>query len=188
MSAGHLIVIVAPSGTGKSTLINRIKSEYPKIEWSVSCTTRPIRAGEVDGVNYHYLSEEEFKKRISSNDFIEWAQVHSNYYGTSKSFTQAGLDSGRKMLFDLDIQGADAIKQLYPKDSSAIFIEPPSIEVLEERLTGRGTEKPEVIAERLANAKKELLKKNDYDYLVMNDELEKAYSELKAIIGQILEQ
>ncbi len=188
MSKGHLIVIVAPSGTGKSTLINKVKDDIPVLKWSVSCTTRPIREGEVDGVNYHFLPEEEFKKRIKQNDFVEWAIVHSHYYGTSREFIDAGLNRGDKLLFDLDVQGADAIKALYPTSSTVIFIEPPSIEVLEERLLGRGTEKLQIIAERLSNAKKELLKKNDYDYLVMNDELDRAYGELKGLISKIVEK
>ncbi|MBL7665106.1 MAG: guanylate kinase [Bacteriovoracaceae bacterium] len=182
MPRGRLIVIVAPSGTGKSTLIDRLKAEVPELKWSVSCTTRPIREGEVDGVNYYFLDRQTFSEKIADHDFIEWAVVHSNFYGTSKEFTDTGLKNGVNMLFDLDVQGADAIKRLYPKDSAVIFIEPPSVEDLLKRLKKRGTDPQEVIDERVRNAKKELLRKNDFDYLVMNDEIDKAYAKLKSII------
>lgn len=188
MSKGHLIVIVAPSGTGKSTLINRLKEAIPELKWSVSCTTRSQRPGEADGQNYYFLSKDDFEMRIQNNDFVEYATVHSNYYGTSKTFTDEGLAKGEYLLFDLDVQGCDSMKEIYKDDASVIFIEPPSFDALEQRLRGRGTENDEVIRERLQNAKKELLKKNDYDYLVMNDELDRAFNELKNIVVQLLKK
>ena len=103
---GKMIVICAPSGTGKSTLLNRLKQEHPELEWSVSCTTRPMRPGEVEGKDYHFLKVEDFKQQIYKGLFIEWAQVHSNYYGTSRKFVDEGLLAGKKMLFDLDVQAA----------------------------------------------------------------------------------
>lgn len=120
--SGKIIVICAPSGTGKSTLINRLKTDHSELEWSVSCTTRAIRAGEVNGKDYHFISTEEFEKQISAGEFIEWAKVHSNYYGTSKLFVSQGLKEGRKMLFDLDVQGADAMKKIYGAEAHVIFI------------------------------------------------------------------
>jgi guanylate kinase len=183
----HLVVICAPSGTGKSTLLERLKLEYPKLQWSVSCTTRPIRAGERDGVDYHFISKEKFEALIAENDFIEWAKVHSNYYGTSKSFVNRGLDQNISMLFDLDVQGADAMKKIYQSTASVIFIKPPSLEALEARLKGRGTDSLEVIKERLKNARNELTRANDYDYLITNDDVERAYGELKSIVGKLLE-
>jgi guanylate kinase len=159
MKNGHLIVIVAPSGTGKSTLINRLKEEVNELKWSVSYTTRPIRPGEEHGVNYYYIDKKEFEKRKEAGDFVEWAVVHSNFYGTSRTIIQQGLDKGEFLLFDLDVQGADEIKQGFPKDTSVIFIEPPSFEVLEARLRGRGTENEAVITERLQNAKKNFSKR-----------------------------
>ena len=185
MNQGRIIVICAPSGTGKSTLIERLKKEHP-LQWSVSTTTRPIRAGETDGKEYHFTTKEEFEKKIAQNLFIEWAQVHSNYYGTSREFIDQGLTRGEKMLFDLDVQGADAIKKIYGDKSKVIFIEPPTVEELERRLRSRGTDKEEVILERITNAKKELLRKTHYDFLIMNDDVDKAYKELKAIIEGIL--
>lgn len=184
--SGKMIVICAPSGTGKSTLIGRLKDDHPDLEWSVSCTTRPMRTGEKDGVDYHFISKEVFEEQIRANQFIEWAKVHSNYYGTSKIFVSRGLQEGRKMLFDLDVQGADAMKKIYGKEAHVIFIEPPSIEELEKRLRLRGTDKDHVITERIENARRELARKHDYDYLILNDDVELAYQGLKAAVERIL--
>jgi guanylate kinase len=184
--SGKLIVICAPSGTGKSTLINRLKDEYPELEWSVSCTTRPIRTGEINGKDYHFISKDIFEQQIKDDQFVEWAKVHSNYYGTSKVFVSRGLSEGRKMLFDLDVQGADSMKKIYGPEAKVIFIEPPSIEELEKRLKLRGTDQDHVIAERVENAKRELARKKDYDYLIMNDNVDHAYSSLKNAIERIL--
>lgn len=181
-----MIVICAPSGTGKSTLINRLRHDHPELEWSVSCTTRPIREGERDGVDYHFISKEVFEQQITQDQFIEWAKVHSNYYGTSKFFVSRGLNEGRKMLFDLDVQGADAMKKIYGRQAEVIFIEPPSVEELEKRLRLRGTDKEHIILERVENARRELARKKDFDYLILNDDVEKAYQSLKGIVERIL--
>lgn len=185
--SGKMIVICAPSGTGKSTLISRLKADIPALEWSVSCTTRGMRPGEVNGKDYHFISTEDFKNQIEEGQFIEWAQVHSNFYGTSRKFVDEGLRQGRKMLFDLDVQGADAMKKVYGKEAHVIFIEPPSVDELEKRLRARGTDSESVIQERLANARKELSRKNDYDYLILNDDVEKAYGQFKRIVEGILD-
>lgn len=186
MNKGKLIVIVAPSGTGKSTLIERLSKDFPHIKWSVSCTTRPIRTGEVHNVNYCFISKDEFEAKIKEDAFIEWAQVHSNYYGTLKSFVTEGLNRGEFLLFDIDVQGADNIKKHFGKDADVIFIEPPSVEELEKRLYKRATDAKEVIELRVANAKKELLRKNDFDYLVLNDDVDRAYQKLKQIVTDIV--
>ena len=183
---GKMIVICAPSGTGKSTLINRLKADHPDLEWSVSCTTRPIRKGEVDGKDYHFIKVEVFEDQIKQDQFIEWAKVHSNYYGTSKIFVSKGLSENKKLLFDLDVQGADAMKRIYGNEAHVIFIEPPSVEELEKRLRARGTDHDHVIVERIENARRELARKHDYDYLVLNDDVDVAYSELKAAVERIL--
>ena len=184
--SGKMIVICAPSGTGKSTLLNRLKADIPDLVWSVSCTTRPMRAGEEHGRDYFFIKAHNFEKQIADNEFIEWAKVHSNYYGTSKRFVNEGLSKNWKMLFDLDVQGADAMKRIYGDDAHVIFIEPPSIEELEKRLMARGTDSIEVIRERIENARKELEKKDKYDHLILNDDVDLAYNKLKAAVQRIL--
>ena len=182
---GNVIVIVAPSGAGKSTLIEKVRRDFPDLKWSVSYTTRPIRSGEIDGKHYNFISREEFKQRIEQRDFIEWAEVHSNYYGTSKSFVEETIAKGVHILLDLDVQGADAMKAHFKDEATVVFIAPPSEEELKNRLRGRGTETTDVINLRLMNAKRELQKKDEYDYCVINDELEKAYGELSSIIAKV---
>ena len=183
---GKIIIIVAPSGTGKSTLLKMLFDEFPRLKWSVSTTTRPPRSGEVEGKDYLYVSKSIFLEGIQDKEFLEWALVHNNYYGTSKTFINNEIDSGNFVVCDLDVQGADQVKEIYKDDAVAIFIEPPSIESLEKRLKNRATESTEIIKVRLQNAKKELMRKNDYDYLVKNDELDFAYQELKVLFREIL--
>lgn len=184
--SGKLIMIVAPSGTGKSTIIKRILKEMPSIEESVSYTTRSIREGEVDGVDYNFIEVDDFKKRIEENEFIEWAQVHGNYYGTSKKLIAEKNAKGVHILLDLDVQGADSMKKIYGDDIKIVFIAPPSIDELERRLRHRGTENTGIINLRLANAKAEMMRKNDYDYCVLNDDLEKAYQDIKVVFKEII--
>lgn len=183
---GKIIVIVAPSGTGKSTLINKLVQEVSDLTWSVSCTTRPKRNGEVEGKDYFFITEKDFLAKKNNNEFIEWAKVHSNYYGTLKSFVDQGLEDGKYLLFDLDVQGCDQIKKMYGDEAQIIFIEPPSSEELKRRLTGRGTDDPDVIAERLKNSLAELERKNDFDFNVVNDKIDKAYIDLKNVILDIM--
>ena len=185
---GKIIVIVAPSGTGKSTLIKKVMDEIPELEWSVSSTTRPMREGEIHGKNYYFISKEEFLTLRDQDAFIEWAIVHSNYYGTQKSFVDTGLKEGKYLLFDLDVQGSDAIKKIYQDKAQVIFIEPPSVEELERRLMERATDSGDVIQERLENAKKELLRKDHYDFKVVNDDFETAFIDLKNTIETIIKQ
>jgi guanylate kinase len=183
---GKIIIIVAPSGTGKSTLIKRLKEEFRDLHWSVSFTTRKMRPGEVDGKHYFYISREEFLKKKDQGDFIEWAEVHGNYYGTSKGFVESKVSHGFGLLFDLDVQGVDNMKEIYGDEAHAIFIAPPSLETLEKRLRGRATDDDEVIKLRLENAKEELVRKDDFDYIVINDDLEQAYKDLREVVLKIL--
>ncbi|WPU64774.1 guanylate kinase [Peredibacter starrii] len=184
--SSRMIVICAPSGTGKSTLLNRLKADIPDLVWSVSCTTRPMRTGETHGKDYFFIKVESFEKQIADDEFIEWAKVHSNYYGTSKRFVSEGIQKGHKMLFDLDVQGADAMKRIYGADAQVIFIEPPSVEELEKRLIARGTDALHVIQERIKNAREELKNKHKYDHLILNDNVDSAYEKLKAVVEKIL--
>lgn len=183
---GKIIVIVAPSGTGKSTLIKKLKRVIPQLEESVSYTTRTIRANEKDGVNYFYISKEKFIELRDNNEFLEYAIVHSNFYGTRRSFVEERLQAGAFLLFDLDVQGADFFKKEFGDEAKIIFLEPPSVDELESRLVNRGTEPAEVIKERVANAKEELKRKNDYDFLVLNNDLEVAYKKLEEIFLKII--
>ncbi len=177
---GVILVICAPSGTGKSTLIKRLMNEYSNIAFSVSCTTREPRAGEVDGQDYHFLEKEEFLKRRDAGFFAEWAQVHDNYYGTPKQATLDLLEQGRDVLFDVDVQGAHQLQQSFAQ-GAYIFVLPPSKKVLVDRLVGRGTDVPEVIAKRLDNARAELNEAQHFDHLIINDVLELAFYDLCAI-------
>ncbi len=183
---GKIIIVVAPSGTGKSTLIKRLKKDFEQLQWSVSYTTRSIRENEVDGKHYFFISKEDFLKRRDLGEFIEWAEVHGNFYGTSKDFVSTKIDNGSSLLFDLDVQGTDNMKEVFGDEAKGVFISPPSIESLEARLLARGTDSQDVINLRLENAKKELLRKNDYDFLVVNDDLEKAYQDLSKVVDSIL--
>ena len=167
MKRGKLIVIVAPSGTGKSTLLKRLKQDISSLKWSVSCTTREPRTGEEDGSDYYFISREKFEALIEENEFIEWAMVHQNYYGTRKEVVDQGLRNGENLLFDLDVQGCDSMKEFYGDEAKVIFIEPPSVEELESRLRQRATDSTGVIEIRLNNAKNELSRKNDFDFNVV---------------------
>ncbi len=185
---GKVIIIVAPSGTGKSTLLKMIFEDFPDLLWSVSTTTRPKRPGEIEGKDYFYVSKDHFEKMIKHNEFVEWAKVHGNYYGTSRSYLSKAINDGKLIVCDLDVQGTDAMIQNFPDHTKAIFIEPPSIDTLRERLRKRATDNTGVINTRLNNAKSELLRKHDFHYLVRNDDLDSAYKILKSIFCEIMEK
>lgn len=187
INKGLIIIIVAPSGSGKSTLLKMIFEKYRKLSWSISTTSRKIRPKEVHGKDYFFTTTANFKREIEANRFVEWAEVHGNYYGTSKDFINHALQTGEFVVCDLDVQGTDEMLKLYPDDARAIFIEPPSLEVLEQRLRDRGTETEDTIFRRITNAKSELKRKNDYHYLVQNDSLEDAYKHLEKIVKDLIE-
>lgn len=181
---GHLIIIAAPSGTGKTTVIRRFLATHPHMTHSVSCTTRPMRPGDVDGRDYHFIDEAAFRKGIGEGAFAEWAMVHGNYYGTPKAPLDQALAADRDILLDLDVVGTLNLKKMYGDQATTIFLAPPSMEELERRLTSRGTDAPEVQAIRLTNALAELASKDQFDHQVVNDDLERACGEIEKIIGK----
>ncbi len=177
---GILLVISAPSGTGKSTLINRLRAEFPRLAFSVSYTTRAPRPGEQNGREYHFVDMKTFTRLRETRELAEWAEVHGNFYGTSRPAVQAMLDQGRDVLFDIDVQGARQLRQAFDQ-GAFIFLFPPSMRVLEQRLRGRGTETEESLAKRLANARKELEQAEFFDYWIVNDDLDLAYRNLHGV-------
>ena len=175
--ASRLFVVSGPSGAGKGTLLARVREQRPDLGLTVSATTREPRPGEVDGVSYHFLSEDEFSRRVDAGMFLEWANVHGHRYGTLRSEVDGNLSEGRSVILEIDVQGALNVRKIYP-DAVLVFIEPPSMDVLEQRLRGRGTEDEASIELRLSGARREMELAYDYDVRVVNDDLETATQDL----------
>ena len=178
---GILFVVSSPSGGGKGTLIQRVLNRLPNLSYSVSYTTRKPRNGEVDGREYFFVTREQFAEMVERNDFLEWANVHSHLYGTSRSQVARDVSQGRDIVLEVDVQGAASIRNLI-SDSVSIFILPPSLEVLRERLIARGTDSPDELAVRLHNAPEELKAYKTFDYVIINDDADYAAAKLMAII------
>lgn len=178
---GMIIVISAPSGAGKTTLVELLRKDFPDIYRSVSCTTRSERKGEAHGKDYIFVSEEKFREMVKKNEFAEWAEVHGNMYGTPKDALEKNLAGGKDVLLDIDVQGAEKIRELYP-DGLFIFIMPPSIEILRDRLLSRQTENKDSLEIRLKQAVNEMKYRFHYDYTIVNEDLRTAERELKSII------
>jgi guanylate kinase len=178
---GKIFVISGPSGVGKGTLLKMFLQKHPEFSLSISATTRSPRQGEVNGINYFFISKEKFQESIKKSEFLEWAKFADNYYGTFKSTVEKALSEGKNIALEIDVQGAMQIKEKMP-DAVLIFISPPSIEELKDRLLGRNTETEEAIEKRLSIVKSEFEKRKYFDYEIINDNLDRAFQELEKII------
>lgn len=188
---GIALIVSGPSGAGKSTVCGNLFKKHPELEFSVSCTTREPRKGEIDGKDYHFIDKKEFQRRIENNEFLEHADVHGNFYGTLKSEIIDRVEAGKDVLLDIDVQGALQVREssknnpLLGKCSEFVFLGPPSFGELERRLRSRGTEKEESILKRLDNAKSELEHWKDYDYLIVNKDVEQAVQDMENLIEML---
>ena len=183
IASGNLFILAAPSGAGKSSLIRALLERHSNdsMQVSVSCTTRAPRPGEIDGVHYHFLSEAEFKTKIDNHEFYEWAHVFGNYYGTSRVYIEQTLAQGIDVFLDIDWQGARQVREANSLTQS-IFIVPPSLEILEQRLRTRGQDSAEVIAGRMAKAQAEMSHYHEFDYLLVNDKFDQTLAQLEHIV------
>jgi guanylate kinase len=181
-STGLLLILSAPSGAGKTTLARRLNQDEPHAYFSISHTTREPRGTEQDGVDYHFVDSTQFKERIEKGEFVEWAEVHGHFYGSPQASVDRALEDGELVIFDIDVQGGVAIKRKYP-EAVLVFIAPPSVQELERRLRARGTDREETIQRRMLAARAEMERGiHAYDYVVLNDEFERAYGDLRAIV------
>jgi len=188
MKKGKLIIVSAPSGSGKSTIIGKIMEKYENLHFSISATSRPPRGTEQNGVEYFFLSPEEFKQKIENNEFIEYEEVYPDkFYGTLKSQVEKQLLKGENIVFDVDVKGGISIKKIYKKRALSIYIMPPSIDELRNRLVKRGTDSPEMIEQRIAKAEQELTFADKFDKVVVNDILDVAVQETLKLVTDFLE-
>ncbi|MBW2524093.1 MAG: guanylate kinase [Deltaproteobacteria bacterium] len=176
-----MLIVSSPSGAGKTTLCNRLRAEFPDLRFSVSHTTRRPRPTEVDGREYHFVDEPTFQGMVRAGSFAEWAKVHDHHYGTSLKEIEVARSAAGGVIFDIDFQGARQIRAHFP-EAVGVFILPPSLEELERRLRGRGTEDEQATRRRLSNAQREIARYGLFDYLVVNDDIEQAYGHLRAIV------
>ena len=191
MNTGKLIIFSAPSGSGKSTLVNYLMEQHPELQlaFSISCTSRAPRGKEKNGVEYFFLSPEEFKKKIANDEFLEYEEVYEDrFYGTLKSQVEVQSQAGQNVVFDVDVKGGVNIKKHYGSRALSVFIQPPSVEELRNRLVGRATDAPEVIEQRLNKAEYELSFADKFDRIVINDDLEKAKGDVYNVIKQFLDE
>ena len=184
MSRGNLIVVSAPSGTGKTTIVKALLATYPSMLFSVSATTRPRRETEVEGRDYFFLQREDFERRIAAGELVEWEEIYGSLYGTLKSEVEKALTTGRTMLFDIDVKGGLSIKRMYADDSVIVFIKPPNIEVLRDRLLNRKTEDEATFKRRMDRVAMELGMASQFDYQVVNDNLEYAIAEVDKLVAE----
>lgn len=188
---GKLIIFSAPSGSGKSTLVQHLMTEYPelRLKFSISCTSRAPRGTERNGVEYFFLSPDEFRQKISAGEFLEYEEVYQDkFYGTLKSQVETQAERGENVVFDVDVKGGCNIKKYYGDRALSVFIQPPSVEELRKRLVGRATDAPEVIEQRLAKAEYELTFADKFDKVIINDDLEIAKAEAYQIVSEFLKK
>lgn len=191
MKKGKLLIFSAPSGSGKSTIVNWLMTEHPELNmhFSISCTTRKPRGTEQNGVEYFFLTPEEFKAKIANDEFVEYEEVYEDrFYGTLKSQVEKQMEAGEQVVFDVDVKGGCNIKEAYGSQALSIFVQPPSVEELRRRLVGRATDAPEVIEQRLARAEFELGYASQFDCIIINDKLERAEAETLAVIEKFLNE
>jgi guanylate kinase len=180
---GLLLILSSPSGAGKSTLTRNLTTEDPGIRLSVSVTTRPRRQSEIEGVHYRFIEKDDFIAMRERGDLLEWAEVHGNFYGTPRKPVEQALAAGQDMMFDIDWQGTKQIVEKLRPDVASVFVLPPSMDELKARLERRAEDAPEAMARRLDNARDEIAQWGGYDYVIVNDDLERAYGQLKAILA-----
>lgn len=181
MQQGNIFVVTAPSGAGKTTMVAALLAADPQIKLSVSYTTRAPRDGEVDGKNYHFVSREQFIAMLQRSEFLESAEVYGNFYGTSQLWIQQQLDAGNDILLEIDWQGAQQVRKLFPQ-AIGIFILPPSLQALEQRLRGRGTDSAESIAKRMASARDEITHVDEFEYVIVNEVIADAIQDLISVV------
>ena len=187
---GKMLIVSAPSGSGKSTIVQWLMQVHPelKLYFSISCTSRPPRGSEQNGVEYFFLTAEDFRQRIENNEFLEYEEVYENrFYGTLKQQVENQREQGQNVVFDVDVKGGINIKKYYGDEALSLFIQPPSVEELRRRLEGRATDTPEAIAERLAKAEYEMTFASQFDHIIVNDDLETAKQETLRIVKAFLE-
>ncbi|MBO4482957.1 MAG: guanylate kinase [Prevotella sp.] len=189
MSKGKLLIFSAPSGSGKSTIVNFLMQEHPELNmhFSISCTTRAPRGTEKNGVEYFFLTPEEFKAKIAEDAFVEYEEVYTDrFYGTLKSQVENQINNGENVVFDVDVKGGCNLKKIFGSEALSVFVQPPSVEELRRRLVGRATDAPEVIEQRLAKAEEELTYAPKFDVIIVNDDLATAKAEALKTIGDFL--
>ena len=188
MSKGLVVVFSAPSGAGKSTIVHHLLEKFPQIEFSVSATSRAPRGAEVDGKDYYFFTAEQFEQKIAEDRFVEYEEVYAGtYYGTLKSEIERLWDKGAVIASDVDVKGGVNIKRLFGERALSVFVMPPSVKVLEERLIARGTDSKESIAKRLAKAEEEIAYSSKFDVVLVNDNLQQAFAQAERIVGEFIE-
>ncbi|WP_340103683.1 guanylate kinase [Rhodohalobacter sp. 8-1] len=184
---GKIVILASPSGGGKSTMAKKLLNDFDRLKFSVSATTRPPREGEVNGRDYYFMSEKEFQKRVLDQQFLEWEKFYNGtMYGTLKAHVESELKKGYFIMLDVDVLGALNVKKIFGEDALTIFIKPPSMDILEQRLRNRGTESEKSLSVRLERAEKEIKYADKFDLVVVNDKMETAYSEIKKAVRKFI--